>query len=213
MIAVIAGASGLVGSRLLLQLLERADIATVVSVSRRPLGVASPKLREVIVADFATLADHAAELRGDVYYCCLGTTIRAAGSQAAFRRVDYDAVVAFGRVALANGARSLTVISAAGAKASSFVFYNRVKGDAENALATLGLNALVIFQPGLLMGERMESRPGERGAIRAVETLERFLPQAWTRRIATPVDRLASRMIEESLRAGNGVIRIAAKDI
>lgn len=214
MIAVIAGASGLVGSRVLQLLLTRDSVTRVIAVSRRPLGIVSPKLREVIVADFAELDRHAAELGGEVYFCCLGTTIKAAGSQAAFRRVDHDAVVAFGRIARQHAARAFLLVSATGASRRSLIFYNRVKGETEAALEALGLPRLVIFQPGLLIGDREEPRPGERAAIHAVRALEHVVPTSLTRRFATPVSRLADRMVEASLRPGGAALeRFGPKDI
>jgi uncharacterized protein YbjT (DUF2867 family) len=214
MIAVITGASGLVGSRVLQLLLTQGSISQVIALSRRPLGVSSPKLREVIVADFSELESHATALRGEVYFCCLGTTIKAAGSQAAFRRVDHDAVVGCGRIAKQHSARAFVLISAAGASPQSLVFYNRVKGEAEVALSALGLARLVIFQPGLLMGDREEPRPGERAAIHTVRALEHVIPTRFTRRFATPVSRLADRMLETGLRPGGAALeRFAPKDI
>lgn len=147
MTVLLAGATGLVGSRVLAL---RRDI---VPVGRRATGVAGE-----ILADFAALPLLPPAL---VAISALGTTIRAAGSQAAFRAVDHDAVLAFARAAQAAGARHFIVITAVGADAASGVFYSRVKGEVERDLAALGFDRLDIVQPGLILGARAERRPVE----------------------------------------------------
>ena len=147
MTVLLAGATGLVGSRVLAL---RRDI---VPVGRRATGAAGE-----ILADFAALPLLPPAL---VAISALGTTIRAAGSQAAFRAVDHDAVLAFARAAHAAGARHFIVITAVGADAASGVFYSRVKGEVERDLAALGFDRLDIVQPGLILGPRAERRPVE----------------------------------------------------
>ena len=159
--ALIAGASGLVGGELLAQLLAAAEYDRVVAVGRRPLDVSHPKLVSV-TADFAALEKVTADLRCDDAFCCLGTTIRVAGSQEAFRAVDHAAVLAFAWAAQRAGAKRFFLVSALGADATSRVFYNRVKGETEAALVVLGFGTLGIFRPGLLLGRRKEFRLGER---------------------------------------------------
>ena len=100
-------------------------------------------------------------------YCCLGTTIKKAGSQTAFRRVDFEFVLAFAHAARIAGAKRFLVISSIGANSQSMVFYSRVKGEMENALREIGFEALHIFQPSLILGERQEQRPAERIGIAA----------------------------------------------
>jgi uncharacterized protein YbjT (DUF2867 family) len=114
------------------------------------------------VIDFERLESAEDALFGDDLYCCLGTTIKAAGSQAAFRRVDHDYVLALARRAVAAGTARLFLVSALGADARSRVFYSRVKGEAEDAVAALPFRAVHIVRPSLLLGRRQESRPAER---------------------------------------------------
>jgi uncharacterized protein YbjT (DUF2867 family) len=111
-----------------------------------------------VVADFAALPPLPA---ADVAICALGTTIRAAGSKAAFRAVDHDSVLAFARAAQAAGVTRFIVVTAVGADAGSGVFYTRVKGEVEVALAAMGFARLDIIQPGLIIGPRAERRPVE----------------------------------------------------
>ena len=156
------GASGMVGGRLLELLAGDAAYSRGTLISRRPLGLEREKVREVVV-DFdrpETLREH---LAVDDVFCCLGTTIKKAGSQDAFRKVDRDIPVAVGREARAAGAKQFLIVTAVDADARSRVFYNRVKGEVEDALAALELpGGLKVFRPSMILGERRESRPAER---------------------------------------------------
>jgi uncharacterized protein YbjT (DUF2867 family) len=159
--AVIAGASGLVGGHLLLQLLVEHRYQHVYSFGRRNLPVEHSKLRQLIV-DFDAL-DLKGLPAGQVdYFCCLGTTLKKAGSKEAFRKVDYDYPLGIAKAASLNQKASFSIVTALGANPDSVFFYNRVKGDLEMALRQLPLNSLHIFQPSLLLGNRAESRVGEK---------------------------------------------------
>jgi len=154
--AVLAGATGLVGRALLARLLQDPATAHIYALARRPLPPHA-KLT-ACPADFndldRALAAVPAEAAPDVY-CALGTTLRTAGSQAAFRRVDHDYVLALGQWALRAGARRLLVVGAVGADARSGNFYSRVKGQTEAALRALPLRSLVIARPSWRTGERL----------------------------------------------------------
>ncbi|HEY3448611.1 MAG TPA: NAD(P)H-binding protein [Myxococcales bacterium] len=172
-IAIVAGGTGLVGSLLVEELLARPEWTKVVTVGRRKTGREHAKLEEQVV-DFASLGAQALP-RAEAAFCCLGTTIKKAGSQQAFRAVDLDAVVAFARAARAGGAERFFVVTAAGADPRSRIFYNRVKGEAEEALRQVGFASLGIARPSLLLGERAESRPGERFAVAVSRALRPLL--------------------------------------
>lgn len=158
--ALLLGATGLVGGHCLDALLADAAWNRVVVVGRRPVDAAGPKLEQRVV-DFARLDDHADAFAVDDVFCCLGTTIKAAGSQEAFRRVDHDHVVAAARLASAAGARQFLLVTAMGADPGSRVFYNRVKGEVEREVAALPFAGVVLARPSLLTGDRQESRPLE----------------------------------------------------
>lgn len=198
---------------MLSKLLSDAFITQVISVTRKALGQSHPKLKEIIVEDFATLSKYTDELKGDLYFCCLGTTIKIAGTKTNFRKVDYEAILEFGKIALTNNAQSLTVISALGANPHSKIFYNQVKGETEQALIALKINSLILIRPALLIGSRITSRPTEKAAITIVNTMVSFLPESIYTRIATPVEALASRMIEEGKNPTSQLKIINAKDI
>ena len=155
--AIIAGASGLVGRFLLNDLLSRDRYERVIALVRSDLGLSSPKLSTARV-DFAAINSTAPgdACAGADLFCTLGTTIKKAGSQDAFRRVDHDAVLAFARWGLAHGARRFFVVTALGADAASSVFYNRVKGEVERDIASLGFAETHVFRPSFLLGPREE---------------------------------------------------------
>ena len=163
--ALIAGASGLVGRRLLDELLAADEYDRVVSVGRRKLPLEHSKLRQELV-DFAALEGAGVDLACDDAFCCLGTTIRQAGSPEKFRAVDHVAVLALAWAVHRRGATRFFVVTAMGADARSRVFYNRVKGETEEALQVLDFQTLAIFRPSLLLGDRPKLRLGERiGAV------------------------------------------------
>lgn len=180
--ALIAGASGLVGAELLQQLLAAEEYDRVIALGRRRLEVTHPKLEQV-VADFAALEQVTADLRCTDAYCCLGTTIKAArstgtgraGARGAFRAVDHVAVLAFAWAAQRAGARRFFMVSALGADAGSRVFYNRVKGETEDALLVLGFSTLAVFRPSLLLGRRAQARWGERALAALLWLVEPLL--------------------------------------
>lgn len=177
---LIAGATGLVGSHLLAALLDDPTVDQVHVLSRRTLSVSHPALR-LHMTDFVHLPDVPAI---DEVYLALGTTIKQAGSQAAFRAVDLQANLSVARAGVAAGARRVGLVSAVGADARSPVFYNRVKGELEQALETLDLLALVIARPSLLVGNR--SRLGQ--------------PFRFAERVAEPLMRLVSPVLPPHLR-------------
>jgi uncharacterized protein YbjT (DUF2867 family) len=191
--AVVAGASGLVGGCLLRQLLADLDYGRVVSLGRRTLDVRHPKLEQQVV-DFLALERLEHFPRADDVFCCLGTTLRKAGSQEAFRQVDHDAVVALARAARAAGATRFLHVSSLGAHPRSRFFYNRVKGETERDVAALGFPAAISFRPSLLDGARQEVRVAERLGL----TVARGLAPLLGRYGPTPAEAVAAAMVREA---------------
>jgi uncharacterized protein YbjT (DUF2867 family) len=157
-VAMIAGSSGLTGGFLLKMLLEAPEYREVIAYVRKPTRIQHPKLREVVM-DWEKLD---APVPADDVFCCLGTTIKKAGSQEAFRRVDYEYPLHLAELQLEGGSQQFLLVSAIGADASSSIFYSRVKGELEDALKKLGYKSLHIFQPSFIAGPRKEKRVGER---------------------------------------------------
>lgn len=209
--ALLAGATGLVGQALLPLLLGDPACADVHVLLRRPWqGPAHPKLHAHVV-DFDHLGDLPAV---DDVYCCLGTTLRTAGSQDAFRRVDATYVFELARRARQAGASCFTVVSALGADARSRVFYNRVKGEMEAAVASLGYPSVVIVRPSLLVGDRsalgQPARFAERLAMRALGPLQALLPAS-----VSPIEaRTVARAMQAATHtAGPGVRSIGSAEL
>ena len=161
-IALLCGATGLVGSHCLELLLTDPFYSRVVVLTRRSLGpvVSNPKLDQRIV-DFDRLEDFMGRLKVDHVFGALGTTIAKAGSQEQFRRVDFDYPLAIARAALERGATHLSLVSSLGADPESRVFYLKVKGELEAAISGLGYRGVTFLRPSLLLGERKEPRLAE----------------------------------------------------
>jgi uncharacterized protein YbjT (DUF2867 family) len=181
--AIILGASGLVGSEVLTQLLADKDtleefpqsISNSASNSakgldpgfekikifvRKPLAIKHPKLEQIIV-DFDSIGNYSDSIKGDAVFCCLGTTIAVAGSKEAFIKVDHTYPLEFAKIAKQNGVENFLVISSIGADKTASNFYLKVKGDIEFALEKLKFESLIIVRPSMLLGDRKESRFGE----------------------------------------------------
>jgi uncharacterized protein YbjT (DUF2867 family) len=212
-IAALIGGTGLTGSFLVRQLQADPAITKVISISRKSLKISNAKLIEILISDLAELPSIESKIRGDVYFCCLGTTIKAAGSKEHFERVDHDAVIEFAKIAKAHDAKSFTLVSAMGANASSMFFYNRVKGRTENDITVLGLRSLIVFRPALLVGPRHEFRLAERIATTTLVPLSRLFPAKARKSVITEVETLAARMLAEGKAAPAGVHVIPARDI
>jgi uncharacterized protein YbjT (DUF2867 family) len=199
---LLAGASGLIGRELLQALLADDEVAVVHSLGRRALPEQHPKLHHHVV-DFAELP---ALPKVDEAYVALGTTIKQAGSQAAFRAVDFDAVVNTVRAAQAARAERVGVVSAMGADAGSRVFYNRVKGEMEQAVCAAGVPVTVLARPSLLAGDRhplgQPPRAGEGALTVTMRLLRPVLPADWRAVAARDV---ALSLIDAVRRGAQGV--------
>ena len=172
--ALLAGASGLVGGHLLHLLLSDAAYARVITLARRHLDVHHPKLDQRVV-DLGEL-DALSDLpHVDDAFCCVGTTIKKAGSQEAFRRVDHDYVLGFARAGQRAGAGQFLLVSALGADPASRIFYSRVKGEIEQAVRQLPFAGIQILRPSFLMGERTEVRLAERIGVPIARALAPLL--------------------------------------
>ena len=210
--ALVAGASGLIGRALLPLLLESPRYKRVHVLLRRtvPELPAHAKL-QVHTVDFGRLPALPAV---DDVFISLGTTIKAAGSQAAFRLVDFDAVLNTARAGRATGAKRLLVISALGADPRSRVFYNRVKGEMEVAMAALGYESVVIARPSLLVGDRaalgQPRRAGEDWATRLLRPALRWVPRS-VRPIGADI--VARSMLRAALEAAPGVTVLSSSEM
>jgi len=198
---LIVGATGLVGRAVLRLALADTAIGRVVAPTRRALEVRHDKLVNPVV-DFDALPAGAEWWRVDAVICTLGTTIKKAGSQAAFRKVDYEYPLALARLARTAGVASYALVSSLGANAKSRTFYLRTKGETERDLAGAGFASLTVVRPSLIGGERDERRWGEALGLKLFAALAPLLPRRY--RIA-PAERIAARLLASVISAQPGV--------
>jgi uncharacterized protein YbjT (DUF2867 family) len=205
-VALVIGASGLIGAQLVRALAAGEEYSRVIAITRRPLAFEVPRLANRILR-FDRLED---ELRGmacDDAFCCLGTTIREAGSQAAFRAVDHDLVLRFARCAQSAGARTMVAVSSVEAAPESRNFYLRVKGEMELALEALRFRSLHLMQPSLLLGARTHWRPAEAAARVLMPLINPLLLGRSQRWRAIPARTVAAAMCAAALSGRLGVHR------
>ena len=204
---MITGASGLTGRCLTDLLLEENYYDKVKIVVRKRIEMEHPRL-EQIVCDFEQLPEE--KLVADDCFCCLGTTIKKAGSKEAFEKVDYHYPLEFAQIALKNGATQFAIITAIGADSNSAIFYSRVKGNVEKALMDLHFPNLMIFRPSLLLGDRSEKRTAERIGIVLARVVNPLIPRRYRGIEACQVAKAMCEMAKKGLR---GVQIVESKEI
>lgn len=210
--AIIAGATGLVGAQLLDQLLSEPAYAKVVAVVRKPLELHHEKLEQLVI-DFALLPAAIKDLKGDHGYCCLGTTLKAAGSKERQYIIDHDYVMAFAEGCRNIGVNRLAVVSSIGASAGSNNFYLRTKGIMERDLRMIQFPGLYIFQPSFLLGDRKEFRAGEKTAIAVMKVLNPLLISRLKKYRGVRASSVAKCMISQVLFGTTGVKIIRSDEI
>jgi uncharacterized protein YbjT (DUF2867 family) len=173
--AIVIGASGLVGKELTKQLIENSSYKAVHILLRKPIEVQHPKLQQHII-DFDNLNQYADLMKGDDAFCCLGTTMKQAGSKEQFYKVDYEYVNNFARLCFQQGIKNFAMVSAMGANAESMIYYNRTKGEIENTIRAYRFDATYICRPSMLVGNRTEKRIGEEIGIWIGNNLNFLIP-------------------------------------
>jgi uncharacterized protein YbjT (DUF2867 family) len=207
--AVIAGASGLIGKDLLDRLLATDRYTKVVTLSRREIAFRHLKFSNVI-ADFSEPAKVLQGLKPDDVYCCLGTTMAMAGSKEKFYEVDYQYPLALAKATLALGAKQYLVVSALGANKTSAIYYNRVKGEVEEAIRGVGFRTVHIFRPSLLLGERTEKRSGEAVAKFLYKIFGFAIPEKYK---AIPAGKVATAMLTAAAKEEPGLFIHESQDM
>lgn len=200
---MLAGASGLVGSHCLPLLLQSAHYDKVLALVRKPLELEHPQLQQIKV-NFENLP-RLSEFAGADVYCGLGTTMRQAGSREAFRKVDYDAELAYATVAAQCGANQFLLVSSVGANAHSSTFYLQVKGELEDAVKTLPFRSIHIFRPSFLAGDRTSERPAERVGTAVAKAFDFAFVGKFKKYSAVEADDLAAAMLAAARHAPLGV--------
>ncbi|WP_232207568.1 NAD-dependent epimerase/dehydratase family protein [Pseudoxanthomonas sp. J35] len=205
---LLAGATGLVGRHVLDLLLADPRVGQVVAPVRRPLP-AHPELLQPQV-DYDALDADAPWWDVDAVVCTLGTTMAQARSREAFQRVDHDYPLRVGELARRHGAKAYALNSATGADPGSMLFYNRVKGAVERGLAALGFESFTCVRPGLIGGNRQETRRGERAALAVLRVAGPLLPRAWR---ISPAARIAAALVEAAVEPVPGRHVVAAAEL
>lgn len=196
--ALIVGSTGLIGNQLVELLLDDDRYTQVTAIARTSLPFSHPKLK-LIIADFDSIESQKEKLMADDVFCCLGTTIKSAKSKEAFRKIDFDYPLLIAKLTKALGAKQFLLVSALGADKASSVFYNKVKGEIEQAISSIGFESCHVFRPSLLLGPRIEKREGERSMQKIFSAVGFLIPKKYK--------------AIESIKVARGMLAIAKKNV
>lgn len=210
--AIIVGASGLIGSKLLNILLAQSDYDKVLSIGRKKIKVTNTKLQQIVV-EFDNIAEYENELKGDVIFCCLGTTKRDTPDLNDYRKIDHDYPVRLAEIAVRNSVSQFHYISATGARAGSSNFYTKIKGDTEEDLKKVGVEALFIYQPSVLIGHRKKPRILESIAVFMMKIFGVLLVGRLKKYKAIEALDVAKAIYKQSLKNKKGVFTYTSDQI
>jgi uncharacterized protein YbjT (DUF2867 family) len=206
---LILGATGVVGRETLRRALTDPRIGQIIAPTRRVLE-SHAKLVNPVATDLDLLLPDAASWRVDAVICAMGTTIAKAGSKEAFRHIDYELPIAFGRLAHQQGAEAFVLVSSVGASTTIPLFYNRTKGEVERDIVAIGFRSLTILRPGPIGGDREEFRLAERVVLPLLKVLGPLLPRSFRINYAT---RIAEVLIEAAVTARPGQHMVTSRDL
>lgn len=202
--AVLVGATGLVGSHCLKQLISDDNYESILVFARREIKTSHPKIKLHII-DFDDYKGYEKLVAGDDLFCALGTTRNKAGSKEAFKKVDVDYPLVFARFGLNNGIKQYQIVSAIGANPNSSIFYSKMKGFVEEELKKLSFEAVNIFRPSYIMGDREEDRPGEKLGITLSNTIGFALKGPLKKYKPIPAEKIAYAMVKVAKQERKGV--------
>ncbi|WP_059173725.1 NAD-dependent epimerase/dehydratase family protein [Bacillus sp. FJAT-27445] len=202
--ALVLGATGLVGGYLVRKLIARDEFSEIKILSRRKTGINHPKVRELIVP-LEELSRFSNEFNVDDIFCCLGTTMKKAGSKDAFEFVDLSLPFQAAQLGISEGAKRYLAISSMGANKGSAFFYSRVKGEMEEKLSTYPFQAIHLFRPSLLIGDRKEFRFGEKLAEWLSKPLTKIMPVRLKKFSPIHAEIVASAMVAAALGELTGI--------
>jgi len=202
--AILAGASGLIGSSLLDILLQQPAYSEVLILVRKELPIKHKKLIQLKV-DFNHLNDFAGSISGHTIFCCLGTTRKKTPDLTEYRKIDHDYPLHLGQIAAKNGINQYHIVSSLGANAASSNFYLKMKGETEADIEKIGLPCLHIYQPAFLTGDRKEKRFGERFLTGLVKIIDPLLLGSLKKYRSIPAATVAMAMFKQSLKTEEGV--------
>ena len=199
--ALLAGATGLIGSQLLPLLAAQPRYKKILVIGRKDTKPGDAKIENLTV-NFDHLHEYSALLKADDVFCCLGSTIRKAKTREEFRKVDYQYALNLAKISKALGAQQYFLVSAHGANRKSAIFYNRVKGETEDAISSVGFYALHLYRPSFLLGTRAEKRPGEEVAKILFRVFGFLLPK---RLRAINAGKVARAMVTQAEKEERGI--------
>lgn len=202
--AILAGASGAIGSSLLQQLLDSSDYSEVLVLVRKNLDVEHPKLKQLVL-DFSKMGQHTAEITGDVVFCCLGTTKSQTPDQQEYRKIDYQYPLDLASITQGNGAESYHLVSSIGANKDSSVFYTRTKGEVERDLKLVPFKNIHIYQPSMLVADRGGKRAAEGIGKIIMQIVNPFLWGKLKKYRSIKVEVVAKAMLKNSLDDTRGI--------
>lgn len=206
--ALVAGGTGLIGRQLLQLLLSSGRYSKVIALTRQELPPHEKLVQ--IKANFNRLHENAEALAADDVFCCLGTTMAKAKSKENFHRVDFHYPLLLARTSYSQGARQYLLVSALGANVQSSVYYNRVKGEVENAVTAVGFESVHIFRPSLLLGPRQEQRSAEDAAKFFYRIFGALIPLKYK---AIQSEKVAKAMLHFAASERKGVFIHESKDL
>lgn len=203
--AIVVGGSGLIGGELIKILTATNEYQEIVLISRKKIHrVSNYKIHQEII-DFDKLSEHEDLIKGDVLFCCLGSTRKKTPDLTVYTKIDHDYPVQLAQLALKNNVTQYHYVSALGADAGSSNFYTKMKGETERDLKKVGLKGLFIYQPSLLTGNRKEKRIVEKIAIPIMKVVNLFLIGGLNKYRSIPAERVARVMVRKSLKDKEGI--------
>ncbi|MEO7215017.1 NAD(P)H-binding protein [Mucilaginibacter sp.] len=202
--AIIVGASGLVGDKLLTVLLNHAEYDEILVLVRKKLPMEHKKLVQLVI-NFDDLPKYAASLTGHAVFSCLGTTNAKTPDKDQYRKIDHDYPLQIAELAKANGIEQFHLVSAVGANAGSSTFYLKLKGDLEDSLKAVGLKSLHIYQPSMLYGGRKDQRTLENALIGLFKVIDHLMIGGWRKYRSIDAATIANAMFRNSLKSAPGI--------
>ena len=202
--AIIAGSSGLIGSKLIDILLSSAEYSEVVVLVRKRLSLSNSKLTQIIT-NFDRLKDYKELINGHAIFCCLGSTRKKTPDLSEYRKIDHNYPLALAAMGNTNGVEQFHLVSAIGANDSSSNFYTKIKGETERDLKETGIPSVSIYQPSFLTGARTEKRPVEKVGTVLVKLIDPLLFGSWSKYKSIPAETVAMAMYKRSLITDKGI--------
>lgn len=209
---IIVGASGLIGNSLLYALIGSKQIAEITLLLRHSLSISDSKVKQIIV-NFDDLEEYTNEIKGDIIYCCLGTTKNKSPDQNNYRKVDFNYPLKLAKIGVKNGVSQFHIVSSLGANSNSKTFYLRLKGELENELKKLNIPSLHIYQPSFLEGKREENRLLEKLMLPIMKLINPLLWGSLENYRSIKASDVAKAMINQSLKELKGTYTYPSKQI